>query len=161
MGLDVRPLELREANAFVARLHRHHPPAAGHRWSLGAYLGDILVGVAIVGRPVARKTAARGDVVEVVRLCTDGTPNACSILYGRAARAADAMGYRRIQTFLLARESGASLKASGWRRDGETPGKAWERSGDDREALQLLLGGGVRNNAHPIGPKVRWVRDFR
>ena len=78
-----------------------------------------------------------------------------------AARVAEAMGYRRIQTFLLAHEAGVSLKASGWRADGETPGKPWTRNREDPSGQQLRLEGGVRNNQHPLGPKIRWVRDFR
>ena len=171
--LLIRPVELKEANAFVAKLHRHHPPVAGHRFSLACWVylgegvawpeGDVthIVGVAICGRPVGRKTAIRGDVLEVTRLCTDGTFNACSALYAAAARVAEAMGYRRIQTFLLGHEDGVSLKAAGWRPDGETPGKPWTRNPEDRSGKQLLLAGGDRNNQHPLGPKIRWVRDFR
>lgn len=175
--LTIRPCELKAANAFVAKQHRHHPPVAGHRFSLGVWVAGCevrdpaeqpeghlalrMVGVAICGRPVGRKTALRGDVLEITRLCTDGTFNACSALYAACARAAEAMGYRRIQTFLLAHEAGASLKASGWRPDGPTPGKPWTRNPEDATARQMLLGGGVRNNDHPIGPKIRWVRDLR
>ena len=168
--LLIRPVELKAANAFVAKLHRHHPPVAGHRFSLACWVvatalvpedQEHMVGVAICGRPVGRKTAVRGDVLEVTRLCTDGTFNACSALYAAAARVAEAMGYRRIQTFLLAHEDGVSLKAAGWRPDGPTPGKPWTRNPEDRSGKQLLLDGGVRNNQHPLGPKIRWVRDFR
>ncbi len=179
--LEIRPCELREANAFVATVHRHHPPVAGHRFSLACVALDLppvgpyetappadavqpierMAGVAICGRPVGRKTALRGDVLEVTRLCTDGTFNACSALYAACARVAGAMGYRRIQTFLLASETGISLRAAGWHAEGPTPGKPWTRDEDDPTARQLLLSGSLRNNDHPIGPKVRWVRDFR
>ncbi len=116
-------VELGEANAFVAALHRHHKPVTGHRFSIGVedWLG--LVGVAIVGRPVARAVDQR-NVLEVSRLCTDGTPNACSFLYSACARAGKALGYSRIQTYILESESGVSLKATGWTEGYKTAGGA-------------------------------------
>jgi len=110
--LDHVRIELGEANAFVEAHHRHHRPVVGHLFSLGASTGDAIVGVVIVGRPVARMRDD-GMTAEVTRLCTDGTPNACSFLYGRAARAAFALGYKRIGTYILASEPGTSLTAAG------------------------------------------------
>lgn len=132
--LALWPVRLDEANAFVARHHRHHKPVVGHKFSIGAALGDILVGVAIIGRPVSRMRDD-GATLEVTRLCTDGTRNACSFLYGAAARAAFALGYRRVGTYILASESGASLKASGWRLIGERGGGSWSRS--DRPRIDI------------------------
>ena len=117
-------VELSEANDFVARHHRHHKPVVGHRFSLGAVLEDKLVGVAIVGRPVARMRDD-GATLEVTRLCTDGTKGACSFLYGACARAAFALGFERIGTYILASEPGTSLTASGWRQIGEVKGRSW------------------------------------
>lgn len=118
------PLDLESANEFVRRHHRHHGAVVGHKFSLGAVLGGELVGVVIVGRPVAR---GRDDgwTLEVTRLGTDGTRNACSFLYGAAARAAFALGYTRIGTYILASESGATLAAAGWRLVGEVKGRSW------------------------------------
>jgi hypothetical protein len=48
--LTLRPLTLAQANDLVAQFHRHHKPMAGHRFSIGAFPGDRLVGAAIVGR---------------------------------------------------------------------------------------------------------------
>ncbi len=110
--LELKPTTLKEANALVGKLHRHHGEVVGHKFSIGVTSGGTLVGAAIVGRPVARGSD-NGYTAEVTRLVTDGTRNACSMLYGAAARAAKAMGYRKIQTYLLASENGASLKASG------------------------------------------------
>jgi hypothetical protein len=124
MKLALCPLDLDEANAFVAQHHRHHKPVVGHKFSLGAVLGDNIVGVAIVGRPVARGRDD-GTTLEVTRLCTDGTRNACSFLYGAAARAAFALGFKRIGTYILASENGASLSAAGWRQIGEVRGRSW------------------------------------
>lgn len=117
-------LPLDEANAFVAQHHRHHRPVIGHLFSLGAVLGDEIVGVAIVGRPVARMRDD-GLTAEVTRLCTDGTRNACSFLYGAAARAAFALGFQRIGTYILDSEPGTSLKAAGWKLIAEVQGRSW------------------------------------
>ena len=124
MRLTVTPLGLAEANAFVARHHRHHPPVVGHKFSLGAAMGGEVVGVAIVGRPVARMRDD-GLTLEVTRLCTDGTKNAGSFLYGAASRAAFALGYRRIGTYIMASEPGVTLVAAGWRRVAEVRGRSW------------------------------------
>lgn len=141
MGLIAVPLDLDEANAFVARHHRHHRPVTGHKFSIGAALADKIVGVVIVGRPVSRHRDD-GVTLEVTRLCTDGTKNACSFLYGAAARAAFALGFRRIGTYILASEPGTSLKAAGWRVIGERGGKSWSRDSRprvDRHPLQGKL----------------------
>jgi len=143
MGLELRTIRLRDANEFVGRLHRHHKPVVGHKFSLAVYDGEKLVGVAICGRPVARKSDD-GRTLEVNRLCTDGTKNACSFLYGAARRAALALGYRRILTFILDSEPGTSLKASGWQMTGTTPGKSWSVPSRPRE------------DHHPICTKQRW-----
>src|SRR5262245_44735784 len=139
------PLTLREANELVARWHRHHKPVIGHRFSIGCEVNGQLVGAVIVGRPVAYKTNAQ-RVAEVTRLVTDGTPHACSLLYAAAARAAQAMGYDRIQTFTLETEPGTSLRAASWRRDGLTPGHAWTRSDTPRL---------FPDDAYVVGAKVR------
>ena len=117
-------IDLAEANAFVAQYHRHHKPVIGHMFSIGAALDDKIVGVVIVGRPVARMRDD-GVTAEVTRLCTDGSANACSFLYGAAARAAFALGFKRIGTYILASEPGTSLMASGWRQIGEVRGRSW------------------------------------
>lgn len=129
--LELTTVSLAEANGFVSDLHRHHKPVVGHKFSLGAVLAGKLVGVAIVGRPVARMRDD-GKTLEVTRLCTDGTKNACSFLYGAAARAAFALGFKRIGTYILKSESGVSVKAAGWRLIGETKGGSWSRSSRPR-----------------------------
>lgn len=124
--LELVHVELKQANAFVEQLHRHCKPVVSHRFSIGAALDGKLVGVAICGRPIARKTCQR-TVVEVARLCTDGTPNACSFLYGAAARASKALGYHFVQTWILDEEPGVSLRAAGWTLLSDTPGKGWSQ----------------------------------
>ena len=91
--MKVIPLTLAQANEFVARLHRHHKPVVGHRFSIGLEQEGMLVAVAIVGRPVARHTD-QYRIAEVTRLCSDGTKNACSALYSACARIAREMGFR-------------------------------------------------------------------
>ena len=132
--LSLIPVSLSEANAFVAQHHRHHKPVAGHKFSLGCMANGRLVGVAIVGRPVSRYLD-NGLTLEVNRLCTDGTPNACSFLYAAAWRAARAIGYRKIITYILDTENGVSLRAAGWSCAGVAGGKRW--TGKRRPAADL------------------------
>ena len=141
------PLTLRELNELVAQHHRHHKPTQGHRFSLGVLYDGRLVGGVSVGRPVARMIDAK-QVAEVTRLVTDGTANACSLLYGAAARVAREMGFSRIQTYILESEPGISLQAAGWRFDGLTAGGQWKHTA------------GPRRTDQPICPKQGWVRDF-
>lgn len=125
MTLTICPLTFREAATFVQIHHRHHPPPTGHKFSIGVTDGEQIVGVAMVGRPVARHYDD-GMTLEVNRTCTDGTFNANSMLYGAAWRAAKALGYRRLITYTRADESGASLKGAGWRVIAERkPNKGW------------------------------------
>lgn len=124
--MELVHVELKEANAVIDKLHRHHKAVTGHRFSIGAKNEGILVGVAIIGRPVARMTDQK-NIVEVLRLCTDGTKNACSFLYGASAKAAKALDYLKIQTFILEEEPGTSLKASGWVMESFTSGGEWSR----------------------------------
>lgn len=127
-------VELTEANAFIEKLHRHHKRIQGHRFSLGA-VEEVLVGVAVVGRPVGG--SHQSEWVEVTRCCTDGTPNACSFLYGAAARAAKALGYARIQTYILASELGTSLKASGWTFERLSHPPGWRNASAARAARDV------------------------
>jgi hypothetical protein len=130
-GIEAVRVDLDEANAFVAKHHRHHRPVRGYFFAIGAAADGRIVGVAIVGRPVARGRQD-GQTAEVTRLCTDGTPNAASFLYGRCARAAFAIGFRRIGTYILAAEPGTSLVAAGWRQIGEVRGRSWNCSSRPR-----------------------------
>lgn len=148
--LRIVPVELREANDYIARHHRHHHPVVGHRFSVGAVDDSgTLRGVAVVGRPVARLVDHR-TVLEVTRLATDGCPNACSALYGAAARVARELGYAAIQTYILDTETGASLRATGWRDEGLTGGGQWKHTD-----------GKPRRTDQPIGLKRRYVKRFR
>lgn len=142
MRLRVVRISLEEANAFVRALHRHHKAVPGSLFQLGAALDEI-VGVAIVGRPVSRMRDD-GVTAEVTRLCTDGTRNACSFLYGACARAAFALGFERIGTYTLPEEGGASLRAAGWKLIGERGGGEWSRLSRPRVDI------------HPTQAKLLW-----
>lgn len=134
MRLEIVPMTLKEANAFVEQHHRHHKPVTGHKFSIGCSDGEKIVGVAIVGRPVARYLDD-GWTLEVNRLCTDGTRNACSMLYSASWRAAKAMGYKKVITYILESENGSSLKASGWKCVGKAGGLQW--TGKRRPTVEL------------------------
>lgn len=130
MGLTLVPLPFAEAKAFIEVWHRHLKAPPGHKFSLGLLDDDgVLVAVAMVGRPVARGLDD-GLTLEVTRLASDGTRNACSMLYGAATRAARALAYRRLVTYTRADEPGASLRASGWRISAELPAReGWRQRG--------------------------------
>lgn len=124
--LYLAPVSFRDACAFVAEHHRHHRPPRGHKYSVGVARDGVLVGVAMVGRPVARHLDD-GLTLEVNRTATDGTRNANSLLYGAAWRAAKALGYGRLVTYTQGAESGASLRAAGWRVIAELPARrGWD-----------------------------------
>lgn len=132
ISLRIEHIELKQANQYVLDNHRHHKPVQGHRFSVACYDGDRLCGVAIVGRPRAR-AIDQYNTVEVLRLCTDGTYNACSILYAACRRAAKELGYKRRITYILDSESGTSLKASGWNFGYDTNGGSWDTPTRRRE----------------------------
>lgn len=113
MKVRVVPLELRQANAFIEENHRHHKRVQGHRFSIGVVdeQGQLL-GCAVAGRPTSGLDPSR--ILEVTRLCSDGSANLCSMLYSAVARAAQALGYEKVQTYIFESENGASLRASGW-----------------------------------------------
>lgn len=122
--LELTPVSLKTANEFVDLFHRHHKAVTGHKFSIGCSQNGRLVGVVIAGRPVSRHLDD-GKTLEVNRLCTLGVKNTCSILYAAASRAAKAMGYKRIITYILESENGSSLKAAGWHCAGPAGGKEW------------------------------------
>lgn len=112
--LRIVPIRFREACGFIEMWHRHHGPPQGCKFCLGLAAGDVLVGVAVVGRPVAR-FLDDGSTLEVTRTATDGTPNANSMLYAAAWRVTRELGYARLITYTQEGESGGSLRGAGWR----------------------------------------------
>lgn len=122
--MEIRPITFREAKLFNAEHHRHHPEIQGCKFCISCWHQEKLVGVAICGRPVSRHLDDN-QTCEINRLCTDGTFNACSMLYGAACRVAKAMGYKRVITYTLESEHGASLKASNFLYGGQAGGRYW------------------------------------
>ena len=141
--LEVQPITLDEAKAFVAQHHRHHPPPIGWRFGIAVNDGEDVVGVIICGRPVARSWDD-GWTIEVTRCCTDGTKNAASKLYAAAWRAARAMGYKRIITYTLDSEPGTSLRAAGFKVLHRVRGRSWSCPSRPRV------------DKHPLQPKICW-----
>lgn len=141
--LEIIPIGLDEANAFIEKHHRHHQPVVGHKFSIGVVQNSKVVGVACIGRPVAR-FADDGLTLEVNRCCTDGTLNACSKLYASAWKAAKAMGYRKLITYTLPEEGGASLRGAGWVIAAKSKGGSW--SCQSRPRI----------DKHPLQKKLRW-----
>jgi len=124
--MNITPITYTEACRFVSEHHRHHKPPQGMKFAIAVSDDDRVVGVAIVGRPVSRNLD-NGWTLEVTRCCTDGTKNACSMLYGASWRVAKELGYKRVITYILQEESGTSLKAAGWRLVGEAGGGNWNK----------------------------------
>lgn len=153
--MRLRPVTQAEAKKFVARHHRHNLPSIGSVCQIGLEdAGGGLIGVAVLGIPKAR-LLMDGRTLEVTRVCTLGDRNACSMLYGAAARAAAALGYVRIVTYTLESESGASLRGAGWRRDEALRTHdvaAWGKT--NGKPVRDLFG----NERLPTGPKVRWFK---
>lgn len=123
--MKVVPITLKQANAFVIQKHRHHGKVQGCKFCIGAVdnNGELRC-VAITGRPVSRYLD-NGTTAEITRLCTDGYKNACSFLYAACVRVAKEMGYRKVITYILISENGASLKAAGWLEQGVCGGGNW------------------------------------
>ena len=143
--LVVTPITLAEANAFVAAHHRHHKPVPGAKFCVAVSQENVVRGVAIIGRPVARHLDD-GWTLEVNRCCTDGTRNACSMLYATAWKAAKALGYTSLITYTLESEGGASLRGAGWKCLGQTStaGQGWNRTSRPRV------------DTHPLQQKLKW-----
>ena len=141
--LQIQPIDFNEAVAFVRQHHRHHKPPVG--WKFGVAVNDGLkvVGVIMIGRPVSRHLD-NGWTLEVTRCCTDGTKNAASALYGAARRVAFGLGYKRLITYTLPSEGGASLRGAGWREIGKAGGGSWSSPSRPRV------------DAHPIEQKLLW-----
>lgn len=144
--MEIRPISLKEAKEYVDKNHRHHKSPIGHKFSIGLFKGEELIGCAICGRPVSRFLDDK-RTCEITRLCTNGNKNACSMLYGACSRVAKAMGYRKVITYTLISESGVSLKASGFVCEGMAGGKIW-------------TGSRMRDNGVPKEKKLRWSRTF-
>lgn len=154
--LQIVPVTRSQAQAFIGRHHRHNIPSISSVFNIGLECGGELIAVAMVGIPKARMLMD-GKTLEITRTCVrDRIKNANSMLYGACVRAAAALGWDQLITYTLPSESGASLKAAGWKLDEGTFGgdvKAWQNSRNHRLAVDMF--GHVRI---PSGPKLRWRR---
>lgn len=150
---EVAPIFLTEARRLVGQWHRHNRPPVSGLFAVCVEEAGEIVGVAIVGRCVARGLDGR-FTCEITRVATQGAYNACSQLYGACSRAAKALGYRTIYTYTLASETGASLRAAGFEREKELPAReTW--SCKARQRVQTDLFGEA---TRPAEAKVRWIR---
>lgn len=143
--LELVPITLRKSNVFVDAHHRHSKRVRGQKWSVSVANGAGVCGVAIAGQVRARELED-GFTIEIYRVCTDGTRNACSKLYGAICQSARAMGYRKAITYTLASENGASLRAAGFVPVAEVKDRQWDCPSRRREQRDL------------VGDKVRWER---
>ena len=162
MKLTAEPIELKQAQAFINQLHRHHAAAVRDKFRVAAMQDGKIVGVAQAGRPVSRNLDD-GYTLEVLRLCTNGGKDVCSFLYSRCARIAKEMGYRKIITYILETEPGTSLKASGWTCENSSCGGAtWEnntRAKERRKEQQMTFI--PQKQKYPVGiSKQRWSKDL-
>ena len=147
MSLHICPISIKQANSFVEKWHRHNAPVKVARFAVAVQNVNEICGVAIVGTPNAR-LLTDGFSVEILRCATDGTKNACSMLYGACLRASKALGYRRVYTYTLHTESQSSLKASGFTLDSVSAGGSpWNTSKRKRKNQEISM---VKKN--------RWVK---
>lgn len=144
--LTASAIAFRGACAMVNMYHRHHASPVGHLFSGAVFQGDVICGAIIVGRPVSRHQDD-GATVELLRVVSDGTRNACSKAMGWAIKEARARGYERVLTYTLETEPGTSLRAVGMTQTGMSEGGSWDvpsrRRAPDR---------------HPTGRKQRWEK---
>jgi hypothetical protein len=149
--MEIIPIGLRKANSFVDQFHRHNHHTRGHKFSIGLVEGADLIGVAIAGRPVARKLDD-GRTLEILRVCIKpGSPKgANSMLYARCKRIGQIMGYKRIITYTLKTESQSSLKAVGAHIDGETEARSWSRRNRKRDEQNIYKVEKIRWNLHDL-----------
>lgn len=143
--MKIAPITFKEASDYINRHHRHLRATVGCKFCVAVIDENEQVhGVAVCGRPVARRLD-NGFTLEINRVCTDGTKNACSMLYGSCCRIAKAMGYTQVITYTLESENGASLKASNFNCEGTAGGTHW-------------TGARNRGQSIPDEMKKRWVR---
>lgn len=149
--IRIIPMRHKDANEYVRKWHRHNKPTLGAIFCVGVANDDVVCGVAIVGHPIARMLDD-GETLEILRIATDGTRNACSALYGACRRIGKEMGYRKTITYTLPEEGGASLKASGYRFDGDAgaPAKGWHSRKFHRHDVEPI-------GTDLVGGKWRWV----
>ena len=136
--MEIIPVTFKQACEFINQYHRHHKATVGCKFCIGVAESGVMHGVAVCGRPVSRYLDD-GRTLEINRLCTDGTRNACSMLYGACCRVAKAMGYKEVITYILETEDGASLKASNFTCEGKAGGTHWTGERDRGQDIPQLF----------------------
>ena len=134
-----QPITVKAARQWCRAVHRHLPEVQGGLFAASVCNDDGLVAVGIAGNP-ARVWQGTGRIVisrvaalsELEHVGNHAAP-ACTMIYGSLCRAARALGYREAWSYTLPGESGASLRAAGFRYMGETSGGEWDREGRPRE----------------------------
>lgn len=161
VNIKAVPIELKAAQNYINKHHRHHQAAHRDKFRLAAMDNEKIVGIVQVGRPVSR-VLDDGNTLEVLRLCTNGQKNVCSFLYSRAARIAKEMGYTKIITYILESESGASLKASGWEKEADgVGGSSWNVPSRPREVVAVQMSLFPEKPKYPINEKKqRWSKQL-
>ena len=153
------PIELKDAQNYINKFHRHHQAAHRDKFRIAAMEDGEIIGVVQVGRPVSR-VLDDGHTLEVLRLCTIGEKNVCSFLYSRAARIAKEMGYTKIITYILESEPGTSLRASGWKLEADgVGGSDWNVPSRPREVVASQMSLFPEKQKYPVGEKKqRWCK---
>lgn len=140
------PIELKEANTFIEKYHRHNKKVLRDKFRIGLKQNGELIGVANAGRPIAR-LLNDGETIEITRVCVkNGYKNACSMLYARMVKICQLMGYKKVITYTLSKESQSSLKAIGAKIEGEIKPGSWNRKNRKRKEQTVYL-----------EPKMRWL----
>ena len=145
--IELTPISIRDAKKFVTENHRHNKAPVGAKFCIGVnerweewnpFMGrtvkyERLVGVAMCGRPISA-SLQDGFTAEVLRVCTleDSPKNCCSMLYSACWKAWKAMGGKRILTYTLQKEYGASVKSAGWEIVAESEPTSWNRPQNGR-----------------------------
>jgi len=157
VAVELVPVSRDDARAFVRAHHRHNRrPASAEVLRVGLAIDSQLVAVALAGVPA--RELMDGRTLEVTRICTLGHENACSRLYGAIARAAKALGWRRLYTYTLASEPGTSPRAAGFVEDGIVPASDRATKNGSRPRYDVnLLGETVETESEE---KIRWRRDL-
>tara|TARA_R100000773_G_scaffold44641_1_gene46807 strand:+ start:4927 stop:5373 length:447 start_codon:yes stop_codon:yes gene_type:complete len=146
--LKLTPIIQRDAKEFINNYHRHHKAPTGDIYRVGLKKKNELIGVIMVGRPVNRNLDD-GKTVEVLRCCIHGYhKNACSKLYSTAVKIAKNLGYEKIITYTLQKESGSSLKAVGFINEKKIKGRLWDTPKRPRKQISLFQ----------EYDKIRWVK---
>lgn len=153
--MQLVPISLAQARRFVAEHHSHNGPTNGWKFGVGVECDGQLVAVGVC-EPVKARLLGDDRCIEIVRVATDRTRMACSMVYGALCRAAKALGYLVAYTYTLASECASCVKAAGFVFDAfVSENSGWSRVNRPRVDIDLF-----GTPTKPLGEKVRWRRDL-